>query len=224
MAKITYTDKVSLASSGSPDINTWRDNDANEVKTVVNANDTVSTSTSNTVSFDRIQGYRHGSWGVPITGSITLNTSGAVEGGCAVVIWNGSTSPTFIGGTIQSYSGDITESGTYTVYIHYINGRFNVNVFNVEGYIDVGTSTVLFKDTFDGLTIDTTTNWTLTNPFPAGAIYSQNNELILQADGSGSAVLGEDNLTGKVAYDIGTTKTLTFENTSNVSVFVVPIS
>jgi len=133
MAKITYTDKVSLASSGSPDINTWRDNDANEVKTVVNTNDTITTSTSNTVAFDRIQGYRHGSWATPLVGTIVLNTSGAVEGGCAVVIWNGSSNPTISGGTVQSLSGEITESGTYSIYFHYINGRFNVNIFNVSG-------------------------------------------------------------------------------------------
>ena len=135
MAKITYTDKVSIAPSGSPDINTWRDNDANEIKTVVNSNDTVSTSTSNTVLFDRIQGYRHGTWATPIVGTIALNTAGAVEGACAVVIWNGSANPTISGGNVQAISGDITVSGTYSIYFHYINGRINVNIFNVDGQV-----------------------------------------------------------------------------------------
>lgn len=203
MAKITYTDKVSLAPSGSPDINTWRDNDANEVKNTVNENDTVNTSTSNTLKFDRIQGYTHGTWATPILGGLTLDMSGAVEGGCVVVIWNGSSSPSFTGGTIQSYSGDITEPGTYSVYIHYLNGRVNVNVFNVDGYIEVA-SMVLMQDDFEGTVIPfvTDSNWTVENPsYGVGIDIKKDDKLILASDGAATITDQTNRVTSKESND-----------------------
>lgn len=205
MAKITYTDKVSVA-TGSNEVNEWRDNNANEVKSVVNSNDSVSISTSNTVLFDRIQGYRHGSWVTPITGTIILNTAGSVEGGCAVVVWNGSSSPTFTGGTIQSYSGNITESGTYSIYIHYLNGRFNVNVFNVEGHTEVDLH--LFSDDFAGTTINLT-KWD--DNQIAGVSITQNDGLILTPSGAGDGVLYDSYLIAKNTVTLAAETIVTFD-------------
>lgn len=91
------------------------------------------TSKSNTLSFHNTAGVRHGTWSIPITGNLVLSSSGLVEGGVVVVIWNGSSNPSITGGTIQSWSGLIDTLGTYSIYIHYINGRFNINIFNVDG-------------------------------------------------------------------------------------------
>jgi len=108
----------------------------------------VETSVSNTIVFDSIRGYRHGTWDTPITGTITLDDATAVEGACAVMIWRGSSNPTFSGGTIQSISGVITELGTYSIYFHYINSRININVFNVDGSVDI-TAPVLLSATIE---------------------------------------------------------------------------
>ena len=110
---------------------------------------TVSISTSNTMLFDKIGGYRHGTWATPLTGALVLDTTGAVEGGCAVAIWNGSSNPTISGGTIESLSGNITTSGTYSIYFHYLNGRFNVNIFNVSGGVTDTTAPTLTSATIE---------------------------------------------------------------------------
>lgn len=91
------------------------------------------TSTSNTLSFHNTAGVRHGTFAIPITGNLILNTTGSVEGGTVVIVWSGSSDPSFSSGTVQSYSGGITSAGTYSIYVHYLNGRFNVNIFNVDG-------------------------------------------------------------------------------------------
>ena len=99
------------------------------------------TSTSNTVLFDRIFGYTHGTWDTPITGSITVDLTGAKDGACACVIWSGSSNPTIsgVGYVLNKSQGTITEAGTYTIYLHYINptgvsgdGKFNVSFFGVD--------------------------------------------------------------------------------------------
>lgn len=92
----------------------------------------IETSLSSTMFFHNTAGVRHGTWTTPITGTLTIDPSGAVEGGTVVVIWSGSSNPTIVGGIIQSYGGDITINGIYSIYIHYLNGRYNVNIFNSE--------------------------------------------------------------------------------------------
>jgi hypothetical protein len=92
------------------------------------------TSTSNTVYFTNgANGVIHGTWATPITGNIVLNGTGALEGSCAVIIYSGSTTPNITGGTIQSLAGEITQAGTYSIYIQYLLGRYNINIFNTGG-------------------------------------------------------------------------------------------
>ena len=89
------------------------------------------TSTSNTILFDRLFN-RHGSWATPLTGALVLDNTGAVDGATTVVIWSGSSNPTMSGVTIQSQSGEITTSGTYSIYFNYLDSRLNVSIFNVD--------------------------------------------------------------------------------------------
>lgn len=87
------------------------------------------------IYMDDTAGYAHADWDNQDTGDITVNLDNAVEGGCAVMIWSGDTNPNIAGCIIQSYSGLITQQGTYSIYFHYLQGRMNVNIFNVEGTI-----------------------------------------------------------------------------------------
>lgn len=206
MTKITYGTKTAVEPQVSHATQFWAD-DANEVKAAVNENDTVDTSTSATILFDTIQGYRHGTWTSPISGDITLDETGVVEGGCAVVLWEGSTNPTYIGGTIQSISGDITVEGVYSIYIHYINGRFNINVFNVENPGDP--SYILFKDDFTGTTIDTN-KWTVVEPNTAKVEITQNDKLIFTSKSTSTETTFINYLVS-AALDLTTLKVITFD-------------
>lgn len=203
MTKITYGTKTAVEPQVAHATQWWAD-DANEVKTTVNENDTVDTSTSATVLFDQVTGCRHGTWANPITGDITLDETGVVEGGCAVVIWRGATNPIFIGGTIQSTSGVITVDGIYSVYLMYINGRFNVNIFNVANPGAV----FIFSDLFTGGTIDTA-KWTIVNP-ASEVVFSQNNELIETTDGTATSGVLADYLYS-AAFTLPTEAYLSFD-------------
>lgn len=130
--KITYGNKTGLIPKGVQN-NEWWDDDANEVKTVVNANDVIETQLTYPIALDRIQGRSVGTWSQPMTGNIVVDTTNWVEGACAVVIWSGDTNPEIIGAMVQSYSGTITIAAKYSIYLHYLNNRLNVNIFNVEG-------------------------------------------------------------------------------------------
>lgn len=88
------------------------------------------------IYFDDTAGYSHADWDTPDTGDITVDLTTAVEGGCAVMVWSGDANPTIHGCVIQSYSGLITVQGIYSIYFHFIKGRMNVNIFNVEGTIN----------------------------------------------------------------------------------------
>lgn len=202
MTKITYGTKTAIVPQVSHATQLWAE-DVNEIKTVVNANDTVDTSASATVLFDEITGYRHGTWVIPITGDITLDETGAVEGGVAVVIWRGASNPTFLSGTVQSESGIITEDGVYSIYIHYLNGRFNVNIFNVE---DPGQVAFLFSDTFDGSTIDTA-KWAEVENTLA---LTQNNELIGIADTTAGSTY-DSSLTGQSSIALTSIAAISFD-------------
>lgn len=90
-----------------------------------------SASTSNTIKFDKPEGYIHGTWSAPITGALVIDDTGATEGVLSVIIWQGSSNPAITGGAIEQLSGEITVLDTYSIYISYIDGRFNINIFNV---------------------------------------------------------------------------------------------
>ena len=92
----------------------------------------IEASTSNTITFAKLNNSR-GTWTTPITGAIVIDLTDAVDNAAGVVIWSGSSNPTITGGTIQNTSGVITTAGTYSIYFHYLDGRFNVNIFNVSG-------------------------------------------------------------------------------------------
>lgn len=132
--KVNYGDKLGLIPEGVHS-QEWWDQDANAVKDAINENDTVNYIDSNTVKFDRIQGYQYGAWENPIQSGILLNTANAVEGGCASMIWEGSTDPQFTGATIAHVSGSVTEQGIYSIYFHYIGSRVNINIFGQGGSV-----------------------------------------------------------------------------------------
>ena len=88
-------------------------------------------STSNTLKFfNSIEGVVHGTWDNPITGNLTVDLTGAVEGGIVAVIWSGDSTPTINNAVLESVRGEITTQGVYTIYFHYLSSRFNVNIFN----------------------------------------------------------------------------------------------
>ena len=102
-------------------------------------------STSNTVLFDQIFGYTHGTWDTPITGDIIIDLDGAIDGACAMIIWSGSTTPNIdgVGYVLNKMQGSIDTAGTHTIYLHYINptgvdgdGKFNINFFGSSGTTD----------------------------------------------------------------------------------------
>lgn len=206
MTKITYGDKTPVVPQVSHSTQWWAE-DINETKSVVNANDTVDTDATATVLFDQVTGYRHGTWGTPITGDITLDETGAVEGGVAVVIWRGSSNPTYLGGgTIQSEAGVITIDGKYSIYIHYINGRFNINIFNVT---EPG-AVALFEDDFTGSTIDTA-KWDVTIPTPANYTITQSEILILTPQANINGTVLENNVRGDDAITLSDIEAVSFD-------------
>lgn len=131
--KITYNTKANGPNPKNIRTQEWWEEDANEVKEVVNANDTIDVGMAYPIPMDKIQGRSFGTWSQPMTGNIVVDTTNWVEGACASVIWSGSSSPDVVGATVQSYSGVITVAAKYTIYLHYTNNRINVNIFNVEG-------------------------------------------------------------------------------------------
>ena len=206
MSKITFGDKTPVEPQVSHSTQWWAD-DANEVKNIVNENDTVDTSTSSTVLFDEVTGYIHGTWTTPITGDITLDETGAVEGGCAVVVFSGLENPNFITTLTKSSSGIITVQGLYSIYIHYIAGRYNINIFNVE---NPGNLELLFQDNFTGATIDIA-KWVVTEP-DAEVVISQNNELKIAVDGTTDPAARTTSLRSINSFSIGSsTVVLTFD-------------
>lgn len=135
MSKITYSDKIGVEPR-TVHVNQVWDADMNMVKGVVNENDTCSTSPNYPLLFDKTSaGRRFGSYSNPLTGAITLSTNGGQEGGCAVAIWEGSSNPTINGGVVSNLSGIITQQGVYSIYFHYLNGVFNVIIFNPSGQL-----------------------------------------------------------------------------------------
>lgn len=140
MSKITYENKVGIEPKTIA-INQCQDIDLNMIKNVVNDNDTCVVSTTLPMLFDKTSaGRRYGTFDDPITGAIAISQTGIEEGGCAVIIWLGDANPLITGGVIQSMAGDITEEGIYSIYFHHLNGRFNVNIFNVTGNVPLPAS------------------------------------------------------------------------------------
>jgi len=159
------------------------------------------TSSSNTLLFtNAVAGIIHGTWDIPIVGDLTIDLTDSVEGGCVAVIWSGSVNPIITGGTIQSLSGEITEQGIYTIYFHYLRGRFNVNIFNtvtpIPSEFDL---TLNLIDMLKTNTIYTTTTegaWLgrgLANEVLTGDGYVFSDVLSTGSDGNGMLKLSDTN-------------------------------
>ena len=129
--KITYGDKTGINAKTNHTNQVW-DDDMNEIKTVVNTNNTIAIGTTTTVLLDNIQGRRYGSFASPLTGDITINTAGIEEFGCAAVVWQGSANPTISGMTIENYQGTISSSGTYSILILNIDNRAIVKIVGAD--------------------------------------------------------------------------------------------
>lgn len=175
MSKITYQNKVGIEPK-TVAINQWQDVDANQVKEVVNNNDTCLVSVSFPAIFDKTSsGRRYGSFASPLTGAITLSTSGAQEGGCVVVVWSGASNPLIIGGVVQNISGTITDDGIYSIYFHYLNGRFNVLIFNPQGetppVVIPDPPTALQVDSISDTSIDLTWTKSVTGVMDSYRVY-----------------------------------------------------
>ena len=88
-------------------------------------------STSNTITFVKSKN-RRGSFTTPITGAIVIDDTNANDNDpCGVVIWNTATvaQPSISGATINRTVGTITAAGTYEIYFHRIDGKYNINIF-----------------------------------------------------------------------------------------------
>lgn len=95
--------------------------------------DAAEQSTSSTLSFhNAFSGVIHGTWSTPITGTLTIDETNAVDGGCVCVIWSGSSNPTITGGVINVTLGNINSQGVYSIYFHRIAGRYNINILVVD--------------------------------------------------------------------------------------------
>jgi hypothetical protein len=99
---------------------------------------------------------------------------------------------------VQTYDDDNGGTGfadsdvlDYSVRAYNSTGQYA----EVTGQITIsGAATpVLFSETFDGTTLDTTTNWTLVNPDPLESTYSQNNVLIQGVNFDGVGISGTNN-------------------------------
>ena len=95
MSKITYGTKSGTITPALPDSQVWKDEDANEVKTVVNDNDDQLQAISKsglltvTVKLDLISGYFVNTAQSPITTTIPVDLTGAIQGGQAAIWYKG---------------------------------------------------------------------------------------------------------------------------------------
>lgn len=129
MSRITYENKVGIEPKTIA-INQAQDIDFNMIKDVVNENDECSVSELGPILFDKTSaGRRFGSFAKPLIGTIELSTVNSQEGGMAMIVWEGSDTPIFIGGTVITLKGYVIEQGIYSIYIHFLNNGFNVNIF-----------------------------------------------------------------------------------------------
>lgn len=93
---------------------------------------------TNIVKLDRLAGDA-GDWDNPITGDLVIDLGSeetgdlAVNNGCFVVIWSGSSNPKISGAPLNYIAGNITVQGTYSIYFHYLHGRVNVNIYGAQG-------------------------------------------------------------------------------------------
>lgn len=116
----------------------WWDDDANEVKEVVNANDdelqTIRRSglLTNSVKLDLISGYFVNSANSPMTSTIPIDTAGAIQGGQAAVWYNGSQilSTTFTGSHVIIIGGENAVNELCCVFILY-DSRSNGILINI---------------------------------------------------------------------------------------------
>ena len=130
--KITYQDKVKVRIGG-PDVNTWRDADANEIKSVVNANaDLIEVDReASSVTFDRLGGWT-GSPTSPLSGTINIDLTGAINGAVNGVYYDGAvvTGDSFSGVNIGILSGQNTANELCIVWMCYdsLAGVAHVNI------------------------------------------------------------------------------------------------
>ena len=130
--KITYQDKVRVRPAGAQ-VNSWYDDDANEVKNVVNENFDLIDGQRITgiVTFDRLITWV-ASATTPHTTNIILDTTDSVDGSTACVYYSGPvlSRTNFTGGTIRIFSGENTEDVLCLVWIVYNKhaNEFHVNI------------------------------------------------------------------------------------------------
>lgn len=99
-------------------------------------------SSSNTLFFhNAFAGVTHGTWVSPITGPLVIDQTNAVDGGVVAIIWQGDSNPSFSGGLINTIVGNISQLGIHTIYIHRINGRYNINIMASAAVDTVAPST-----------------------------------------------------------------------------------
>lgn len=91
-------------------------------------NDITAASAAGSVRLNKPGGNIYGDWGTPVTGNITIDTTGWVNGGTSVVIWSGSSTPTISGATVVAQYGEITEAGTYAIYMMRVNNGVVINI------------------------------------------------------------------------------------------------
>lgn len=133
MSKITYDNKVGIEPK-TVAINQVQDVDMNLIKNVVNENDTCSVTSVYPILADKTSaGRRYGSVEIPMAGLISLSLVNVQEGGCGVIIWTGGTLPTFTGAPVYTLVGVVEDSGIYSIYYHFLNGGFNINIFGKMG-------------------------------------------------------------------------------------------
>ena len=100
------------------------------------------------IKLNNSNGNIYGSYGSSITGDITIDLEGIKNGGIAVLVWSGSTTPVFITDLEYTLIGDIYENKIHTIYIHYFLNHFIVNIID-------GSEVVPLKTYFEFLEANT---------------------------------------------------------------------
>ena len=178
MAKITYTDKVALTSPPGNEENQWRDNNANEVKTIVNEN-AESHNITGTVYLDKTAGNWVNTYSSPTSATIPINLTEAVNGGCAGVWHNAATLEL---SSVKSIliSGNYLANEINLIWFIWdsVSDKVIVNIQNEFILQSGAASNILFEDNFSGTSIDSG-KWDVQQNDGANVVFTQNNSLII---------------------------------------------
>ena len=208
MAKITYTDKVALDTPGGNEENQWRDNNANEVKTIVNEN-AESHNIIGTVYLDKTAGNWVNTYSSPTSATIAINATGAINGGCAGV-WHNGTELNLTSIKNLLITGTYLANSINLIWFIYdtVSDIIIVNIQS-EFILQGADSTIfMFEDNFSGITIDLT-KWN--DNQTANCPISQNNNLTLTPSGSVNETNYISSLVGKETFVLGTEVYVTFD-------------